>query len=98
MVAASVSRYSFGSEQPTPDHEHLAEVLGQSLVDPEEPCLLRRVEIGRAHAGGPAKLAAPGMHILVRQQIGDPALGLESSIRSRLRTPLMLDVRCSSPR
>ena len=61
-------------DQPAPDHQHLAEVLGQALIDPEQLGLLRRVEVGRAHAGGPAELAAPGVDIFMRQQIGDPSL------------------------
>ena len=60
-------------DQPGTSHQDLAEVFGQPLVDPEQPRLHRGLEIGGAHAGGAAELAAPGMDVFMRQQVGHPA-------------------------
>ena len=62
--------------QPATNHEHFAQILGQPLIDPEQPGFLRRVEVCRALAGRPAELAAPGMDIFMRDQVGNPAVAI----------------------
>ncbi len=53
--------------------EHVAEVLGQALVDPEQVALHGLLVVGRGQASGTAVLAVPGVGELVRKQeaVGD---------------------------
>ena len=64
------------ADQSAADHEQLAQVLGQPLVDPEQRGAVRGVEIRDALAAGPAILAAPGMDIFMRDEVGDPAFAV----------------------
>ncbi|KAJ3055094.1 hypothetical protein HK102_011425, partial [Quaeritorhiza haematococci] len=84
-----------GRDQPRADHEDLAQVLGQPLVDPEEPRGHRLVVALRRHAGGEAVLAAPGVDVLVREQVRDPshAAGVVDQVALRARLERLMQVR-----
>ena len=77
--------------QPAVDHDHFAEILGQTLVDPEQRGSLRRVKIGGALADGPAILAAPGVDVFMGDQVGDPAFASGTVDEVALATPLRLE-------
>ena len=75
-MQANISRYSGSGIRPLRTISTSPRYSRQAFIDPEEPRFLRRVEVGRAHGGGPAIFAAPRMHIFVRDQVGHPALAL----------------------
>ena len=49
--------------------EHGAPVLRHAFVDPQQRVLHRHVVVRGGQVRGPAELAVPGMHVLVREQV-----------------------------
>ena len=70
--------------------EDVAEVLGQAFIHPEEPGILRGVEVASDHAGGPAVLAAPGVDVFVGEKIAYQPVAKAHSARFFLDRSLFI--------